>query len=94
MKLSSAIEIFASRRGKRYPVQDLESITEAVSSLGLKGDFIVKEDYITDPDHIIHIHPTMIVSAKKFPGSVNRGPKPYSVHVHFKKLSGWKSVKA
>jgi hypothetical protein len=94
MQLRNAIEIFASRRGKSYPVQDLEAITEAVTSLGLKGDFIVKEDYVTDPDHIIHIHPTMIVAAKKFPGSVNRGPKPYLVHVYFKRLSGWKNVKA
>jgi len=90
MQLSNAIEIFASRRGKSYPVQDLEAITEAVTSLGLKGDFIVKEDYVTDQDHIIHVHPTMIVSARKFPGSVNRGPKPYPIHVYFKRLSGWK----
>jgi hypothetical protein len=91
MNLNSAIQIFASRRGKQYPLQDIEAITEAVSSLGLKGEFIVKEDYVTDPEHIIHIHPTMIVSAKKFPGSMNRGPKPYPVHVYFKRLSGWKN---
>ena len=94
MKLNSAIEIFASRRTRKYPEQDLDAISEAVTSLGLKDDFVVMEDYVTDPDHIVHIHPKMIVSAKKFPGSINRGPKPYLVHVHFKKLSGWKTYKA
>ena len=94
MKLNSAIEIFASRRTRKYPEQDLNAILEVVSALGLKDDFVVKDDYVTDPAHIIHIHPTMIVSAKKFPGSVNRGPKPYPVHVYFKKLSGWKKFGA
>lgn len=90
MNLNSAIEIFASRRSRKYQKQDLDAISDAVSSLRLKDDFVVMEDYVTDPGHIIHIHPTMIVSARKFPGSMDRGTKPYPVHVYFKKLSGWK----
>jgi hypothetical protein len=88
MNLEDALSHF--RAGRRpYTAADLRVIAEVVSALKVGDFFTVKKDYVTDPNDIVHIHPRMIVAAKSFPGSTHRGPKPYPVQQHFRKLSHW-----
>ena len=90
MNLESALREFMSGRRRGYSASDQKYIYEVVNFLGLHDVFEVKDDYVTDANHVIHIHPRMIVASKPFPGSINRGTRPYLVHTHFRKLSGWK----
>ena len=90
MNLENALREFMSSRQRGYSAADQKCIYEVVNFLGLNNVFEVKDDYVTDPEQVIHIHPRMIVASRPFPGSINRGSRPYPVHTHFRKLSGWK----
>ena len=90
MDLDRALKAFMSKRVRKYSQGDLEMISGAVKALHLSDDFIVCKDYVTDPHHQIHIHSTMIVAARKFPGSIDRGLEPYLIHRFFKSLSAWR----
>ena len=92
MDLDRALKAFMSKRVRKYSQGDLEMISGAVKALNLPDDFIVCKDYVTDPHHQIHIHSTMIVAAKKFPGSIDRGLEPYPIHRFFKSLSAWRKT--
>ena len=92
MDLDGALKAFMSKRVRKYSHSDLELISDAVKALNLSDEFIVSKDYVTDPHHQIHIHPTMIVAARRFPGSVDRGLEPYLVHRYFKSLSAWRKT--
>ena len=92
MDLDGALKAFMSKRVRKYSQSDLEVISEAVKALNLNDGFIVCKDYVTDPQHQIHIHSTMIVAASRFPGSVDRGLEPYLVHRYFKSLSAWRKT--
>ena len=90
MNLENALREFMSGRQRGYSASDQRCIREVVDFLGLHDLFEVKDDYVTDPEQVIHIHSRMIVASKPFPGSINRGSRPYPVHNNFRKLSGWK----
>jgi hypothetical protein len=92
VELDRALKAFMSKRVRKYSQSDLELIIDAVKALNLSDEFIVSKDYVTDPHHQIHIHPTLIVAARKFPGSIDRGLEPYSVHRFFKGLSAWRKT--
>jgi hypothetical protein len=92
MNLESALGEF--RRGKKpLPDKDILRITEIVKALGVSGSYLVDKDYITDPSHIVHIHPTMVVASRAFPGAIDRGTDPYPVHRFFIALSRWRDPK-
>ena len=92
MNLEKALMEF--RRGKKpLPAKDIERIIEIVKALGVADSFLVEKDYITDPSHIVHIHPTMVVASRAFPGAINRGTDPYPIHVFFIALSRWRDPK-
>jgi hypothetical protein len=42
-----------------------------------RSEFGVHQAYAFDADDIFHVHPTMIVARRAFPGSIDNGPKPY-----------------
>ncbi len=90
MELDRALESFMSKRKRPYSQSDIQMIRDAVKSLKISDDFIVFKDYVTDPGHEIHIHSTMIVSSRSFPGSINRGIDPYRIHRFFVSLSAWR----
>lgn len=92
MNLERALKAFMSKRVRQYSQSDLEMISDAVKALNLADEFIVCNDYVTDPHHQIHIHSTMIVAARKFPGSIDRGLEPYPIHRFFKSLSAWRKT--
>ena len=92
MELDRALKAFMSKRVRKYSQSDLEVISDAVKALNLTDEFTVCKDYVTDPHHQIHIHSTMIVAARRFPGSVDRGLEPYLVHRYFKGLSAWRKT--
>lgn len=90
MNLELALQKFMSTRPRQsFSPEDKSAILAVVKSLKLPDEFSVTRDYITDPNHILHIHPTMVVATKRFAGCIDRGPKPYPKHVYFRKLSGW-----
>ena len=90
MKLNDALQKFMADRPRgSYSETDKKVISAVVASLKLADEYIITQDYITDPNHVLHIHPTMVVASKRFTGSLDRGPKPYAKHVYFRKLSGW-----
>jgi len=85
MKLEEALKLF--RDGKHaFPKSSLDLIIQAVGDVAT-AEFIVKGDFVADTSDQFHIHPTMIVARIEFPGSVNRGPEPYTTYPHFLALS-------
>ena len=87
MDIDAALRQF--RGEKSYGTADMAVIMEAVGALGVT-DFLLHEDYVYDVSDIVHIHPTMIVASRPFPGSVDRGSLPYPDCPHFRPLSRWR----
>jgi len=82
--LDEALSIF--RRGKSpMSSRAREIISEALGEVA-RSDFRVVEDYVFDADDIFHVHPTMIVARRAFPGSRDNGPKPYPLFPHRREL--------
>ena len=90
MNLKEALLKFREGKRRGYSSSDLEVISEVVRKLSIEDNFFIKKDYVTDAHDRVHIHPTMVVATRAFPGSTNRGLKPYPDMPHFRKLSGWK----
>lgn len=87
MNLDDALREF--RRGRPYNAADLATIRAAVAALGV-ANFGLHAHYVHDGADIVHVHATMIVSKRKFPGSVDRGPEPYPEWPHFVALTRWR----
>ena len=67
---------------------DKDTIRKAVASTNSTEFFIKFGQFITDVEDTIHIHPTMIVSADKIPGSEHVGTYPNWPYLI--KLQNWK----
>ena len=93
MNINGAIDSFLATRSRGFSSADLQSIQVVIKALDLKDEFIVRKDYITDPGDVLHIHSTMLVASRPFPGSQNRGKWPYAIHTYFLPLSRWSGKK-
>jgi hypothetical protein len=71
-----------------FLASDKDTIRKAVSSTNSTQFFIKFGQFITDVEDIIHIHPTMIVSASEIPGSEYVGTYPNWPYLI--KLQNWK----
>ena len=67
---------------------DKDTIRKAVASTNSTEFFIKFGQFITDVEDTIHIHPTMIVSVDKIPGSEHVGTYPNWPYLI--KLQNWK----
>ena len=93
VNIDQAIEKFDKGHSRKFSASDVRRIKAAVAKLGLVNFEIKFRDegrlYIHDPADIVHIHGTMIVSQRSFPGSRDRGAKPYPKWPHFEGLDRW-----
>jgi hypothetical protein len=94
MNITEAIEAFETLRKKKYPNADVAKIIATAQELGLtdfvvhsKGSSTEKFDYIYDVQHILHIHPTMLVAGQPYADS--QAESKYDKFPHLFKLQGW-----
>ena len=94
MNITEAIEEFETLRKKKYPNADVAKIIATAQELGLtdfevhlKGPNSKTPDYIYDVQHILHIHPTMLVAGQPYADS--QAESKYDKFPHLFKLQGW-----
>ena len=101
MEINEALTLFQADKKGKYSTKDLDAISEVVSELNL-SDFEVKVKanvvtksgkpypiYIRDSDDIVHFHPTIIYSRKRFKRCDPIHVSKFKHHPHFLLLDGW-----
>ena len=101
MEINEALTQFQADKKGKYLAKDLDAISEVVSELNLsgfevklKGNVVTKSGkpypiYIRDADDIVHFHPWMIVSRKRFKQCDPTQNSKYKAWPYFLKLDGW-----
>lgn len=96
MNITEAIEEFETLRKKKLPNADVAKIIATAQELGLtdfevhlKGSNPKTPDYIYDVQHVLHIHPTMLVAGQPYTDSTDRGENPFPKFPHFFELQDW-----
>ena len=101
MEISEALTQFQADKKGKYSVNDLDAISEVISELNLsgfeiksRGNVVTKSGkpypiYIRDADDIVHFHPWMIVSRKRFKRCDPTQNSKYKTWPHFLMLDGW-----
>lgn len=99
MNLDDAIAAFEKQRKGAFSKGDRARIVATAEELGL-NEFdlytVASKKYpqfVRDFNDVLHIHPTMLVSARSFSGSINRGTDPYPKYPHHLALEEWTSEK-
>ncbi len=101
MEIQEALTQFQADRKGGYSAKDLDAIFEVVSELNLsdfeiklKSNVVTKSGklysvYIRDAEDIVHFHPWMIVSRKKFERCDPTQSSKYKTWPYFLMLDGW-----
>jgi hypothetical protein len=101
MEINEALTQFQSDKKGKYSAKDLDAISEVVSELNLSGfevrlksNVVTKSGkpypiYIRDADDIVHFHPWMIVSRKRFKRCDPTQNSRYKTWPYFLMLDGW-----
>ena len=101
MEIEEALTQFQADKKGGYSAKDLDAISEVVSELSLscfeiklKGNVVTKSGkpypiYIRDADDIVHFHPWMIVSKKRFKRCDPTQNSKYKTWPYFLMLDGW-----
>ena len=101
MEINEALTQFQADKKGKYSTKDLDAISEVVSELNLSGFEIKSRSndgsksgkpypiYIRDSDDIVHFHPWMIVSRKRFKRCDPTQNSKYKTWPYFIMLDGW-----
>ena len=101
MEINEALTQFQADKKGKYSTKDLDAISEVVSELNLsdfevklKANVVTKSGkpypiYIRDADDIVHFHPWMIVSRKRFKRCDPTQNSKYKTWPYFIMLDGW-----
>lgn len=101
MEIEEALTKFQADKKGGYSGKDLDAISEVVSELNLssfeiklRGNVVTKSGkpypiYIRDADDIVHFHPWMIVSKKRFKRCDPTQNSKYKTWPYFLMLDGW-----
>ena len=101
MEINDALTQFQADKKGKYSAKDLDAISEVVSELNLigfkiksRGNVVTKSGkpypiYIRDADDIVHFHPWMIVSRKRFKRCDPTQNSRYKTWPYFLMLDGW-----
>jgi len=101
MEINDALTQFQADKKGKYSAKDLDAISEVVSELNLsgfevklKGKVVTKSGkpysiYIRDSDDIVHFHPTIIYSRKRFKRCDPIHISKFEYHPYFLMLDGW-----
>ena len=101
MEINEALTQFQADKKGKYSAKDLDAISEVVSELNLSGfevrlksNVVTKSGkpypiYIRDADEIVHYHPWIIYSRKRFKRCDPINFSKFKQHPYFLKLDGW-----
>ena len=101
MEINEALTQFQSDKKGKYSAKDLDAISEVISELNLSGfevrlksNVVTKSGkpypiYIRDADDIVHFHPWIIYSRKRFKRCDPINFSKFKQHPYFLKLDGW-----
>jgi len=101
MEINEALTQFQVDRKGGYSAKDLDAISEVVSELNLsgfevklKGNVVTKSGkpypiYIRDSEDIVHFHPWIIYSRKRFKRCDPINFSKFEYHPYFLMLDGW-----